>query len=260
MASFLNEIVARKWQEVAQARASVPIEALREQVAAAPPVRDFFGALAAPGPVRLIAEVKRASPSRGAIRPGADPVEIATTYEKHGASCISVLTDEAHFDGSFEDLRRVRAAVSLPVLCKDFIVDSYQLYQARAAGADAVLLIAECLDDARLKTLYTEAMRLGLMPLVELFEAANLARVLGAGATLVGINNRDLRTFNVDLEHTVRLCPLIPDECLVVGESGIRSRSDVERLGSVGVKAILVGEFLMASEDVGAAVDALLGR
>ncbi|MBX7165990.1 MAG: indole-3-glycerol phosphate synthase TrpC [Pirellulales bacterium] len=260
MTSILNEIVAQKWRDIEQARAVTPLEALKEQAAAAPPVRDFFGALAAPGPVRLIAEVKRASPSRGPIRPDADPVQVASTYAQHGASCISVLTDQVHFQGSFDDLRAVRAAVGVPLLCKDFIVDVYQLYQARAAGADAVLLIAECLDDQRLRLLYREALMLGLTPLVELFEAANLARVLSTGATLVGINNRDLRTFSVDLEHTVRLCPQIPDECLVVGESGIRVRADVERLAAAGVKAILVGEALMESADIGRAVEELLGR
>ncbi|HEX3727503.1 MAG TPA: indole-3-glycerol phosphate synthase TrpC, partial [Pirellulales bacterium] len=173
---------------------------------------------------------------------------------------LSVLTDEPYFQGSLEYLRQVRAEVGLPILRKDFILDSYQLYEARAAGADAVLLIAECLDDCNLRKLHNEAVALGMAPLVELYEPENLQRVFDAGATLIGINNRDLRTFEIDLEHTLRLRERVPDECVLVSESGIRTRDDVERLARAGVDAILVGETLMASPDIGAAVDALLGR
>jgi indole-3-glycerol phosphate synthase len=260
MATILDKIVASKRQEIAAARRARPDEQLRAELADAPPARNFFAALSAPGPIRLIAEVKRASPSKGVIRADFDPVAIALTYQRHGASCISVLTDGPFFQGSLDDLRRVRAAVDLPVLRKDFILDTYQLLEARAAGADAVLLIAECLDDCHLRKLHNEAVELGLTPLVELYDPDNLTRVFDAGATLIGVNNRDLRTFEVDLEHTIRLRARVPDQCVLVGESGIRARADVERLEAAGVDAMLVGETLMASPDIGAAVDALLGR
>jgi len=247
MGTILDDIVARKREEIARAKAAVPEATLRDEAAAMPPVRDFFAKLSTPGPVRLIAEVKKASPSKGVIRADFQPVEIAVTYEQHGASCLSVLTDEHFFQGSLGDLRRVRAAVGLPVLRKDFMLDSYQLFQARAAGADAVLLIAECLDDCNLRKLFNEAIDLGLTPLVELYEAENLQRVCDAGATLIGINNSDLRTFKTDLDHTLRLGERIPDDCVLVSESGIRTRADVDRLHAAGVDAILVGETLMAS-------------
>jgi indole-3-glycerol phosphate synthase len=260
MPTILDEILATKRREIAAAKAALSESALVEQLAAAPAPRDFFAALAAPGPIKLIAEIKRASPSKGLIRADFDPLSIARTYERHGATCLSVLTDEHYFQGHLDHLRRVRAEVSLPVLRKDFILERYQLLEARAAGADAVLLIAECLDDCRLRALHNQAIELGLTPLVELYEPANLSRVLDAGATLIGVNNRDLRTFATDLEHTLRLCDLVPDECLLVGESGIRSRADVERLEAAGVDAILVGATLMSRADLGTAVDELLGR
>ncbi|REK18441.1 MAG: indole-3-glycerol phosphate synthase TrpC [Planctomycetota bacterium] len=260
MANVLDEIVATKRREIAAAKAARPEDQVRQIAAEAPPVRNFFEPLAAGGPIRLIAEVKKASPSAGVIRADFDPVAIATTYQQHGASCLSVLTDEHYFQGSLEYLAAVRAAVDLPVLRKDFILDSYQLYEARAAGADAVLLIAECLDDCNLRKLHNEAVELGMTPLVELYEPENLQRVFDAGATLIGVNNRDLRTFTTDLEHTLVLRPRVPDECVLVSESGIRTHADVERLQAAGVDAILVGESLMASPDIGAAVDALLGR
>jgi indole-3-glycerol phosphate synthase len=169
-----------------------------------------------------------------------------------------VLTDREYFQGSLEYLRDVRQAVKLPVLRKDFILDVYQLYEARAAGADAVLLIAECLDDCNLRKLHNAAIELGLSPLVELYDPENLTRVFDAGATLIGINNRDLRTFETDLEHSIRLRSRVPDQCVLVSESGIRTRADVQRLEEAGVDAILVGETLMASADIGAAVDRLL--
>lgn len=260
MDSVLDKIVATKRAELAAAKQARPEAMLRQQAAAAPAVRDFFSPLAAPGPIRLIAEIKKASPSRGVIRADFEPVEIGRTYQRHGATCLSVLTDQTYFQGSLDDLFGVRAAVSLPVLRKDFILDVYQLYEARAAGADAVLLIAECLEDCDLRKLHNEAVALGMTPLVELYEPENLSRVFDAGATLIGINNRNLRTFETDLEHTLRLRERIPDECVLVSESGIRTRADVERLAAAGVDAILVGETLMASPDIGRAVDTLLGR
>ncbi len=260
MTTILDQIVATKRQEILAAQARLPLAELQRQLADAPPLRDFFAPLAAPGPVHLIAEVKRASPSKGVLREDFDPVEIAQTYERHGASCLSVLTDEPYFQGSLENLRRIRAAVDLPLLRKDFILDTYQLYEARIAGADAVLLIAECLDDCNLRKLHNAAIDLGLTPLVELYEPENLPRVLEAGATLVGINNRDLRNFKTDLDHTLRLKKQIPPECVVVSESGIRTPADVARLADAGVQAILVGESLVSSPDIGAAVDRLLGN
>ena len=260
MPTILDQIVATKRTEIERAKAATPEAELRARLADAPPVRNFFGSLAAPGPIKLIAEVKKASPSAGQIRADFDPVGIAGIYEAHGAACISVLTDEQYFQGRLEYLTQIRAAVDLPVLRKDFILDTYQVVEARAAGADAVLLIAECLDDCHLRKLFNAACELGMTPLVELYEPDNLERVFDAGATLIGVNNRNLHTFEVDLAHTIRLRPRIPDECVLVAESGIKTRDDVRRLAAAGVDAILVGESLMREPDIGAAVDRLLGR
>ena len=258
MSTILDQIVAAKRQEIRRAKEQLPEPRLRRQLSAAPAVRDFLGALARPGPIRLIAEVKKASPSKGVIRADFDPAAIARIYQEHGATCISVLTDGPYFQGSLEHLRRIRQSVDLPLLCKDFILDPYQVVEARAAGADAVLLIAECLDDAALRSLHDAVIELEMTPLVELYAPENLPRVLDAGARLIGINNRNLRTFEVDLGHTLRLRQQIPSDRIVVGESGIRTRADVLRLQSAGVNAMLVGETLMARADVGAAVDELL--
>lgn len=260
MSTILDKIVETKRREIDSAKAARPEAELLNAVRAALPVRDFFAALAAPGPIKLIAEVKKASPSKGVIRPDFQPVEIAQTYSRHGAACLSVLTDEPFFQGSLDYLRQIRAAVEIPLLRKDFILDPYQLLEARAAGADAVLLIAECLDDCSLRSLHNRALELGMTPLVELYEPANLPRVLAAGATLIGVNNRDLRTFEVDLGHALRLKRRIPDGCLLVAESGIETRDDVRRLSEAGVDAMLVGESLMREPDIGAAVDRLLGN
>jgi indole-3-glycerol phosphate synthase len=260
LSTILDQIVATKRREIAEAQKAVPPEELRRKLDDAPTVRDFFGPLAAVGPIRLIAEVKKASPSKGVIRADFDPVAVARTYERHGAACLSVLTDKPYFQGQLDDLRRVRAAVDLPLLRKDFILDRYQLLEARLAGADAVLLIAECLDDCALRSLHNEALELGMTPLVELYEPENLPRVLDAGAMLVGVNNRNLRTFEVDLEHTLRMRDRIPGDRVVVAESGITSRADVLRLQQAGVQAMLVGESLMREPDIGLAVDRLLGQ
>lgn len=260
MPTILDRIVATKRDEIAAAKHEKPAAELQAGLADAPPVRDFFGALSGGDTIRLIAEVKKASPSKGLIREDFQPVEIATIYEQHGASCISVLTDQKYFQGSLDYLRDIRSAVGLPLLRKDFILDPYQLLEARVAGADAVLLIAECLSDDSLQELHAGALKLGMTPLVEFYDPANLPRVLRAGAKLVGVNNRDLRTFQTDLQHTVRMRNEIPQDCVLVGESGIHSRSDVELLESAGVNAILVGEHLMASPDIATAVDRLLGR
>ncbi|MCH2114560.1 MAG: indole-3-glycerol phosphate synthase TrpC [Pirellulales bacterium] len=258
--TILDRIITTKRQEVEQARALVPGTELRKQIEQADPPLSFFEALARPGPIRLIAEVKKASPSAGVIRADFDAAAIARAYADHGATCISVLTDEKYFGGGLHHLRQVRAAVALPLLRKDFIIDSYQLLEARAAGADAVLLIAECLDDCNLRKLHNEAVELGLTPLVELYDRANLKRVLDAGASLVGVNNRNLHTFEVDLKHALRMRDEIPNECLLVAESGIKTRADAEQLEAAGVEAMLVGETLMRSPDIGTAVQGLLGR
>jgi indole-3-glycerol phosphate synthase len=259
MATILDKIVEQKRLEVAAANEARPERELQAAVADAPPVRSFFEPLAAPGPIKLIAEVKKASPSQGVIRADFDPVAIAEQYTAAGATCLSVLTDQPFFQGRLEFLTAIRRAVSLPLLRKDFIIDPYQVWEARVAGADAVLLIAECLDDCRLRQLHQLILDLGMVPLVEFYEPANLPRVLAAGATLIGINNRDLRTFQVDLQHTVRLRPQIPDECVLVGESGIHSHEDARRLQDAGVDAMLVGEHLMRQPDLQAAVRQLLG-
>ncbi|QDU28703.1 Indole-3-glycerol phosphate synthase [Anatilimnocola aggregata] len=259
MTNVLEKIVVQKWKEIAAAKFARPEAEVRAAAADTPPRRDFFAALAASGPIKLIAEVKKASPSKGVIRADFDPVEIARAYESAGATCLSVLTDEHFFQGSLEYLRQIRAAVNLPLLRKDFILDAYQLFEARAAGADAVLLIAECLDDCNLRKLHNEAIELGLTPLVEFYDEENLDRVLAAGAQLIGVNNRDLRTFVTDLDRTLRMRQRVPLDCVFVGESGIFTRQDVLRLQDAGVDAMLVGESLMRQPDIAAAVRQLLG-
>ena len=224
----------------------------------APPPRDLAAAVRAPG-VSLIAEIKRASPSRGLLCPDLDPEVLARTYEAFGASAISVLTDEHFFQGSLQDLHEVRHAVHLPILRKDFVVDPYQVFQARAAGADAVLLIVAALTDAELTSLYRLVHRLAMEALVEVHNIAELERALMLGPRLVGINNRDLHSFEVRLDTTLELRPLIPSETLVVAESGIHTTADVARLAAGAVDAMLVGESLVRAQDVGAKVRELTG-
>jgi indole-3-glycerol phosphate synthase len=257
--SILDEIVISKRVEVAEAQRRQPLEKLEAKLAVAPQVRDFRAALAPPGPIRLIAEVKKASPSAQVIRPDFDPVSIAMTYEAHGASCLSVLTDAPYFQGDLDHLIRVRRSGTIPVLRKDFVIDDYQIVEARAAGADAVLLIAEILDDSSIERFHQLARQLGMAALLEFHDAANLPRVLDSGADLIGINNRDLRHFGTDIEHTLRLRDKVPPEVVLVSESGIRTRHDVERLQAAGVSAILVGESLMRAPNTGVAVEQLLG-
>ena len=260
MSTLLEKIVARKRVEVADSKRTRDTAALTALLAAAAPVRDFFAALAGPGPIKLIAEFKRQSPSAGEIRPGATVAEVVQGYAAGGASALSVLTDGPGFGGSLDDLRAARAAVLLPVLRKEFIVDRHQVVEARVHGADAVLLIAECLDDCHLRSLYREIIDLGMTPLVELHSEEHLDRVLDLGATLIGINNRDLHTMTTDLGHTLRLRARVPAHCVVVAESGIRTRADVEQLERAGIGAMLVGESLLKAADPGAAAAALLGR
>jgi indole-3-glycerol phosphate synthase len=258
--SVLDEIVAAKRREVERARARLPAADLERRLAGAPPVRDFRAALDRPGEVTVIAEVKKASPSAGLLRADFDPVAIARTYAAHGAAAVSVLTDEPFFQGRLTDLTAVRGAVAPPVLRKDFLLDPYQILEARAAGADAVLLIAECLPGEALPRLLRETHALGMEALVELYDRDNLPRVLDCGARVVGINNRDLRTFVTRLEHTLELAGRVPEDVCLVSESGIRGRADVLRLRDAGVRAVLVGESLLRAADVGAKLDELTGR
>lgn len=256
--TVLDKIVTKKWEEIAAAKSRTPLVEVEAKLADAPPPRDFLGAIAAEGPVKLIAEVKKASPSKGLIRPDFQPVQIAKDYEAAGATCISCLTDEHFFQGHLDYLIAIRAEVGLPILRKDFVLDPYQVIEARAAGADAVLLIAECLDDSALKALHDQICELGMTPLVELYEESNVSRVLDIGAKLVGINNRDLRSFEVDLNHTIRLGKQIPEDRHLVGESGIFTHDDILLLEANQVDAVLVGESLMRQDDVQDAVRRLL--
>jgi len=210
--------------------------------------------------MRLIAEFKRQSPSAGEIRPGATVADVVRGYAAAGAAAVSVLTDHAGFGGSLADLEAARAAVSLPVLRKEFVVDFYQVVEARAHGADAVLLIAECLDDCHLRSLYRAIIDYGMTPLVELHDEANLPRVLDLGATLVGVNNRNLKTMATDLDHVLTVRQRVPESVVLVAESGIKTRADVERLEAAGIQAMLVGESLLVQQDPGRAAAVLLGR
>jgi len=262
---ILDKIVANKQIELERWKRELSIEMLSRDLPAAPTGRDFKQALqpsrAAGGnmSLRVIAEIKKASPSKGVLREDFEPVTIAKTYETCGAAAISVLTDNRFFQGSIEYLSAVRAVTTLPILMKDFIIDPYQLYQARAFGADAVLLIAAILDRNRLAALIERADSLGLAALVEIHSADELATALAAGADIIGINNRDLKTFRVTVETTRRLAPLITPGKLIVSESGIDSRQMMQSLAEeAGVHAFLVGEALMRSPDIGAALRSLL--
>jgi indole-3-glycerol phosphate synthase len=233
---------------------------LRRACADAPAPRDFAAALRRDDAVALIAEVKRRSPGAGSIRPGLDPVDVASGYERAGAAAISVLTDGPWFGGTLADLSAVRARVAVPVLRKDFTLIEEQVLEGRAAGADAVLLIVRILDDARLRGLRELAESLGMAALVEVHDAAELERALASDATVIGVNNRDLTTFRTSLDHTFALLGALPAGVTVVSESGIRTPADVERLGADGVHAVLVGEALLRETDPSAAAAALAGR
>src|SRR5882724_9704323 len=253
--SVLDEIVANTRAEVARRRSSVPRGALERQCGAAPAARDFEGALRPPpGGVRLIAEVKKASPSRGVLARDLDPVTLAAAYATHGAHAISVLTDEKYFQGSLADLKAVRAAVDVPLLRKDFTIDEYQLWESRAAGADAVLLIVSILEPAQLSDLLAAAKGLGLAALVECHTAAELDQALAAGSRIVGINNRNLATFETRLEKTLTLVPSIPPGPIVVSESGFFTGADVRRVVAAGAHAVLIGEALVRSSDIAAKI------
>jgi indole-3-glycerol phosphate synthase len=258
--TILDKIVAVKRTEVDRLpEQAVTPDRLAATVARCGPRRDFFGALAEPraGAIGLIAEVKKASPSKGIIRPDFDPVAIARTYEAAGASCLSVLTDEQFFQGSLEYLNDIRETVVLPLLRKDFMIDDRQLVEAVEWGADAILLIVACLDDERLHRFHDLATGCGLTALVEVHDEAELDRALAIGARLIGVNNRNLKTFDVDLGTTEALAGRVADriesgEILFVAESGIHTRADVTRLQACGARAILVGESLMRQHDIAA--------
>jgi indole-3-glycerol phosphate synthase len=274
MSTILDQIIETKRLEVAERKAREPVGSLIETIKTLGRPRNFFHAVsrrtAAPGkrrkPLNLIAEVKKASPSAGVIRADFDPVEIARTYYEAGADALSVLTDEKYFQGKLEYIHAVRDAVRLPVLRKDFIIDSYQVYESRAAGADAVLLIAECLETSQLIDLQILATELSLTTLIEVHDIDNFMRVrdhvIGfphRSYSLLGINNRDLRTFSTDLGTTLRLAELVEDRSVLVSESGIRTREDVNKLAAAGVGAVLVGESLMRSPDITAKIAELFG-
>tara|TARA_R110002072_G_scaffold13481_2_gene56939 strand:+ start:170823 stop:171605 length:783 start_codon:yes stop_codon:yes gene_type:complete len=259
VSDVLSEICQTKRTEIATAKNRISETELKARLTDVAPPRDFLAALKAKSGVGLIAEVKKASPSAGLIREDFDPVEIARTYESAGAACISCLTDEPYFKGKLEYLTAIRSAVSIPVMRKDFILDRYQVTEARAAGADCILLIAECLDDCTMRDLYFYASELGMECLVEVYDPENLDRVLKLEAPLIGINNRNLKTFVTDLKHSTDLAVRVPDDVYLVSESGIRQRSDVEHLLQFGVRGILVGETLMRQQDIAAKARELLG-
>ncbi len=253
--SILDDIVRDKREEIARRKAATPRAELERRAAHAGPLRDVEAALQPrPGRARLIAEVKKASPSRGVLAADLDPLALARGYAAAGAHAISVLTDEKYFQGSLELLAPIRAAVPLPLLRKDFTLDEYQLWESRAAGADAVLLIVAILDPARLRDLAAAAKGLGLAALVECHTAAELDAALGAGARIVGLNNRDLRTFETRIETTLRLLPLIPPGPIVVSESGFFTGDQVRRVVAAGAHAVLVGEGLVRAGDVPAKI------
>lgn len=254
---ILDTIVVRKRQDMERTR-RVPDRLIRNMIAGKPPVRDFAAALKHPGAVRIIAEIKRASPVKGVLRADLDHHWFADTYEEAGAAAISVLTEKHFFQGSIHDMRQIHAHVDIPVLRKDFIIDGYQILEARANDADAVLLIAAILDQAELNHLQAMAESVGLATLVEVHTPAEAERALAAEATVIGINNRNLENFSVDLETTERLMGYLPAGCVVVSESGIRGAEDIRRLRDWGVHAALVGEALVTAEDPRAALNELV--
>lgn len=265
MADILNKIVAVKHEEIAAARARRSLASLRGEAESAErraDLRGFEAALrgqVAQGRAAVIAEVKKASPSKGVLREHFVPADIATSYARHGAACLSVLTDEQFFQGSADYLKQARAACALPVLRKDFMVDPYQVFEARVMGADCILLIAACLSDGQMAELEATALALGMAVLVEVHDGAELERALALKTPLVGINNRNLRTFEVTLDTTLGLLPEVPADRLLVTESGILARDDVRRMRGAGVHAFLVGEAFMRAADPGAALAALFG-
>ncbi len=256
---ILDTIVAHKREELKRDEERTPFQTLKSEIPDLPPTRDFKASLTVPGAVNLIAEVKRKSPSKGIIREDFDPVKIAKTYAGNGASAISVLTDHEFFGGDLSFLSAIRNAVNVPLLRKDFTIDEYHIYQARAAGADAVLLIVGILPPEQLREFIGVAKHLNLAALMEVHTQTELDIALDVGADIIGINNRDLKTFHTDIATSFHLRKSIPKDKIVVSESGIYTREDVIRLGEADMDAILVGESLMRSVDIGGKVRALIG-
>jgi indole-3-glycerol phosphate synthase len=262
MSDILNKIVAVKREEVAAAQRKVPLAAMRADAESRVLTRDFLGALRekiAAGLPAVIAEVKKASPSKGVLRAEFIPADIAQSYAESGAACLSVLTDRQFFQGSVDYLKQARASCQLPVLRKDFLVDPYQVFEARAMGADCILLIAACLDDAQMAEFEAIARALDMAVLVEVHDRDELDRALRLKTPLIGVNNRNLRTFEVSLDHTLSLLPHLPADRLLVTESGILTPADVQKMRNAGVQAFLVGEAFMRAEDPGTALAALFG-
>ena len=262
MSDILNKIVAVKREEIAAALAVRPLVTVRREAEARGGQRDFAGALrakVAAGQAAVIAEVKKASPSKGVLREHFVPAEIAASYARHGAACLSVLTDAPFFQGAPAFLEQARAACELPVLRKDFMVDAYQVFEARAMGADCILLIAACLTDTQMAELEAQAHALGMAVLVEVHDGAELDRALRLKTPLLGINNRNLRTFEVTLDTTLDLLPRVPADRLLITESGILGQADVKRMRAADVHAFLVGEAFMRATDPGAALSSLFG-
>jgi indole-3-glycerol phosphate synthase len=257
MSDILDKIVAVKRQEVAAALARKPLSAMRADAESRVLTRDFVGAMRAKiaaGLPAVIAEVKKASPSKGILRPDFIPADIAQSYAEHGAACLSVLTDQQFFQGSVDYLKQARASCDLPVLRKDFMIDPYQVYEARAMGADCILLIAACLDDAQMQSLEALAMSLDMAVLVEVHDGLELQRALQLKTPLLGINNRNLKTFDVSLDTTLGLIKDVPAGHLLVTESGISTVADVQRMRAAGVQAFLVGEVFMRADEPGQAL------
>ena len=262
MSDILDKIVAVKHQEVAAAQKRKPLAAVREDAHSRVLTRDFEGALrakVAAGRPAVIAEVKKASPSKGVLRADFIPADIAQSYAEHGAACLSVLTDVQFFQGSVDSLKQARASCHLPVLRKDFMVDAYQIYESRAMGADCILLIVACLDDTRLQEFEAIARSLDMAVLVEVHDQAEMERALRLQTPLIGVNNRNLKTFEVSLDTTLALRAMVPAERLVVTESGITTRDDVLRMGAAGINAFLVGEAFMRAPEPGVALAGLFG-
>ena len=258
----LKKIVAYKVKELRERMARIPLRELREGIKELPATRGFATALrrsASSGEIAIIAEVKKGSPSKGLIRADFNPVDIARTYELNGATCLSVLTEEHFFMGSLDYLRRIRDAVSLPLLRKDFIIDAYQIYEARIFGADAILLITAILDFPQIVDFMELARELLLDVLLEVHNEEEMAVALRAGCALIGVNNRDLRTFKTDLDTTRRLADMVPSDRFLVAESGIFYREDIEHLRTYGAGAFLIGESLMRERDIGAKLKELRG-
>jgi indole-3-glycerol phosphate synthase len=256
---ILDRIVVHNRQQLEDKKRRLPVAELRRLASEQPPALDLAAVLQGNG-VKLIAEIKKASPSRGVIRPDFDPVEIAKIYAGNGAAAISVLTETLHFQGSLDHLRNIRKALAnkLPLLRKDFIVDPYQVYESRAYGADSLLLIVALLKSERLQELLQLSHELNMSCLVEVHNEAEVEIALNSQAKIIGINNRDLNTFNVDMTTTARLRPLIPPDRILVSESGIKERKDIEKLSRLGIDAVLIGESLMSAPDIAARMMDLL--